>query len=447
MIDLSPQAVTIMMLVGLLVCVGLGYPLAFSLGGVALLVGYLTWGDTVFGLFYSKLFSTTKQYTLLAVPLFVLMGEMLGKSGIAEKLFDAFYIVFGGLRGSLAVATIMIGTIMAACVGIIGASVVMLSLVTLPAMMKRGYAKDLAAGAICAGGALGILIPPSIMLVIYGPTANMSVGKLFMGAFLPGLLLSALYIVYIVVRCFWRVQDGPPMPVTERGGIPVSRRLSMLVRSLLPPATLILAVLGSIFLGVAAPTEAAAIGASASVVLALAYRVLDRKVMRDAVMSTLVTTGMVFMVIIGAGMFTSIFLGSGGGDVVSAVILAAPLGKWGSFVLIMLIIFILGMFIDWVGIVLIMVPLVTPIGETLGFDPVWFAMMIIVNLQMSFLSPPFAYSIFFLRGQAPAEYGLTTPVIIKGVVPFIACIAAGLVLLVLFPEIIVWLPSVMITAG
>jgi tripartite ATP-independent transporter DctM subunit len=446
-IDLSPEVVTGLMVAGLLLCIGLGYPLAFSLGGVALVIGYLTWGDTVSGLFYSKLFSTAKQYTLLAVPLFILMGEMLSKTGIAEKLFDAFYVIFGGLRGSLAAVTILIGTIMAACVGIIGASVVMLSMVTLPAMMKRGYAKDLAAGSVCAGGALGILIPPSIMLVIYGPTANMSVGKLFMGAFIPGLVLSAIYIGYISLRCFLHVQDGPPMLATEREAIPVSRRVTMLATSLLPPALLILAVLGSIFLGVAAPTEAAAIGATASILLALANRGLDRHVMRDVVMSTAVTTSMVFMVIIGAAMFTSIFLGSGGGDVVSSVILAAPLGKWGSFALIMLIIFILGMFIDWVGIVLIMVPLVTPIGETLGFDQVWFAMMIIVSLQMSFLSPPFAYAIFFLKGQAPPEYGLTTPVIIKGVLPFIACIAIALMLMIAVPEIITWLPSQMIKAG
>ena len=444
MIDMSPQLVTALMLLGLVVCVGAGYPLAFSLGGIALVVGYLGWGSSAFGLFYSQLFAAAKQYILLAVPLFIFMGEMLGKTGIAERLFDAFYVWLGGTRGSLAAVTILIGTIMAACVGIIGASVVMLSTVALPAMMKRGYSKDLAAGAICSGGALGILIPPSVMLVIYGPTANMSVGKLFMGAFLPGLLLSTIYIAYIIVRCLIRKADGPAMPQSDRTIIPMRNKVTMLLTSLLPPLFLILAVLGSIFAGIAAPTEAAAIGATASVILALLYRALSIRVLREAVMSTAVTTSMVFMIIICASMFTSIFLGSGGGDVVAGLVLSAPFGRWGSFILIMVMVFVLGMFIDWVGIVLIMVPLVTPIGEVLGFDPIWFAMMIIVSLQISFLSPPFAYAIFFLRGQAPPEYGLTTPVIIKGVIPFMVCIAVGLVLLTIFPQIITWLPERMI---
>jgi tripartite ATP-independent transporter DctM subunit len=300
----------------------------------------------------------------------------------------------------------------------------------------------MAAGTICAGGTLGILIPPSVMLVVYGPTASISVGELFMAAFLPGFTLAGLYIAYIAIRCAIVPQDGPAMPAGERA-VPRRRKLVLLCTSLLPPVVLILAVLGTIFFGIAAPTEAAAMGALGAMLLAFGYRKLNLRNIWETTFQTMHTTSMALCIAVGASIFTGMFLSLGCGDVLVQMITGVPFGKWGAFAVIMLIVFILGMFIDWIGIILVIVPLVTPIGDALGFDRLWFAMMIIVNLQISFLSPPFAYAIFFLRGIIPDEMGIDTNTIIRGVIPFMALIGVGLVLMVLFPDIILWLPNVM----
>ncbi len=444
MIDISPELIVVIMFGGILVGVLTGYPLAPVIAGVALIVGYLTWGGPqVTILFYSRMYDLTRSYIILAAPLFIFMGLMLERSGIAERLYNALYLWLGGLRGGLAITTVLIGTILAATVGIIGASVTMLALIALPAMVKRGYDKSLASGAVCAGGTLGILIPPSIMLVLYGPMAMISVGKLFMAAIFPGLVLSGLYMTYIVLHSLFRPKIAPAMPPEERA-IPFIKKTTMLLTSMVPPVLLVLAVLGSIFLGIAPPTEAAAVGAFAAILLALAYRRLTFTVLKDTAFQTLRVTSKVIFVAVCGFLFTGIFLGLGGGDVVKDLILASPGGRWGAFAVIMFIVFILGMFIDWLGIIFIMVPIITPLGPALGFDELWFAMMIIVNLQMSFLTPPFAYAIFFLRGAAPPELGVTTADIIRGVIPFVILIMVGLALLVIFPEIILWLPHQMI---
>jgi tripartite ATP-independent transporter DctM subunit len=371
------------------------------------------------------------------------MGIMVEKSGMSTELFSSLYLWLGGIRGGLAVATIWFGTILAATVGVIAASVTMLGLIALPSMLERGYAKGIATGACTAGGSLGILIPPSIMLIIYGPMANISVGKLFMAAFPAGLTLSALYTAYILIRCALRPNEAPVLPPEERN-VPMGRKLHLLFTALLPPVILVLAVLGSIFFGIAAPTEAAAVGALAATLMAAAYRKLNLKVIRDTCFSTAGTFSMVFIVVVGATFFTSVFLGLGCGRVVSDFVLSAPGGKWGVFFVIMFIVFILGMLIDWIGIVLIMVPIVTPIAGQLGFDPLWFSMMLIVNLQMSFLSPPFAYAIFFLQAICRPEWKINSSDIIRGSVPFLAVIVVALLLMIAFPEIITWLPNRMI---
>jgi len=443
MIELTPEIVVIAMVGGLLVGVMLGYPISFALGGTALIVGFLTWGSSVLGIIYDRTIGIMANYTFVAAPLFIFMGLVLEKSGIANKLYSALHLCLGGFRGGLAIATILIGTVMAACVGIIAASVIMLGIVALPAMVERGYSKDVASGAVCAGGVLGILIPPSIMLILYGPNAVISVGKLFMAAFIPGLLLSGLYIAYLVIRCYLRPEDGPPIPVTERA-VPARKKLFLLATSLIPPALLIFAVLGSIFAGIATPTEAAAVGATCALILAVLHRSFSWKQFIQVARDTLISISMVMFIAIGAAMFTGVFLAQGGGGVVSDIILAAPFGRWGAFAAVMLMVFILGMFIDWVGIIFIMVPLVTPIGESLGFDKLWFAMMIIINLQMSFLTPPFAYAIFYLKGTASPELGVETSDIIRGVIPFVLLIMVGLGLCIAFPQIILWLPSMMI---
>ena len=443
MIDASPELITVVMVTLLIVLIGSGFPLGLALGGLALISGLLFWGPAIFSLFYDRLFGVTTNYTFLAVPLFIFMGIMVEKSGVSKQLFNTLYLWLGGIRGGLAVATIWFGTVLAATVGVIAASVTMLGLIALPAMLQRGYSKELATGACCAGGSLGILIPPSIMLIFYGPMANISVGQLFMAAFPAGFMLSGLYTLYILVRCMLRPQEAPVLPPEERN-VPMSVKLKLLFTGLLPPVILVLAVLGSIFFGIAAPTEAAAVGALAATLMAAAYRKLDFRVIKETCFATAGTFSMVFIVVVGATFFTSIFLGLGCGDVVNSFVLAAPGGRWGALLVIMFIVFVLGMLIDWIGIVLIMIPIVTPIAAQVGFDPLWFSMMIIVNLQMSFISPPFAYAIFFLKAITTPEQGIDSGHIIRGAVPYIAIIAIGLVLMAVFPEIVTWLPDRMI---
>jgi len=443
MIDLSAEIVTIIMLGGVLVGVLIGYPLAIPVGAVGLVVGFLLFGPGVFDLLYARLFKLIHSYVLLAIPLFVFMGVMLERSGIAERMYAALYLWLSGFRGGLAIITVLIGTILAACVGIIGASVTMLALLALPSMLKRGYSKSLASGSVCAGGTLGILIPPSIMLVIYGPMAGISVGKLFMAAFIPGLVLSGLYITYIALRCFFQPKIAPAVPIEERA-VPFIKKTSMLVTSLVPPGLLILAVLGSIFFGIAPPTEAAAVGAFAATLLTITYRRFSFDVLKDTTLRTLQVTSMILLIGGLSFAFVGVFIPAGGAKVVEAFILAAPGGRWGAFAVVMFIIFLLGFFIDWIGIIFIMVPILAPIAPALEFDPLWFGMMIIINLQMSFMTPPFAAAIFYLRGSAAPELGVTMGDIIRGVFPFVGLIIIGLGLCVAFPQIILWLPGMMI---
>ncbi len=444
MIDMSPEVITVLLMGGILVGVLLGYPLAISVGAVGFLVGLALWGPGIVSdMYYTRIFNQITNYTLLAVPFFVIMGVMLERTGVAEDLYSAFYLWFGGVPGGLAITTILIGTIMAACVGVIAASTMMLALVGIPAMLKRGYSKPLATGCVCAGGTLGILIPPSIMLVVYGPMANLSVGKLFFGAFLPGFLLAGLYLVYIIIACLLNPRLGPPVPKEERN-VPLAKKTLLLLKSLVPPLFIILAVLGSIFFGIAAPTEAGAVGALAATVLAAGYRKLTWKAVKEASLSTIKLSGMILLIASLAFAFVGVFIRAQCGGVVENLLLATPGGKWGIFFVIMFILFILGMFIDWIGIVFIMVPIITPVGAALGFDPLWFAMMVCVNLQMSFLTPPFAYAIFFVKAACPPEFGVTTGDVIRGVIPFIILIMIGLLFCIVFPDIILVLPRLML---
>jgi len=444
MIDVTPELLTIIMLGGIFFGVITGFPLAIPIGGVAVILGFLLYGTHSFDLIFSRVYGLVTNYTLLAVPCFIFMGGMLEHSGIAEKMYDALYVWLGGLRGGLAVVTVVIGTVLAATVGIIAASISMLGMVALPAMIKRGYDKSLASGTVVAAGCLGILIPPSIMLIVYGPMAMISVGKLFMAAFPAGFLLSGLYITYIIVRCILRPSDGPAIPHEERSMVSLAKRTTLLLSATAPTAILILAVLGVIFLGIAAPTEAAASGAVVATVLALSYRRLTFKIFTATALDTFRLTGMILLIGSCAYAFVGIFLSAGCGNVVEELILSMPGGKWGAFGIIMFIIFMLGFFIDWIGILFIIIPIISPLVEPLGFHPLWFAMMVCVNLQTSFMTPPFAPGIFFLRGTASPELGLSMADIIRGVIPFIALVIIGVILIIVFPEIILWLPEKMI---
>ena len=443
MTNLSPEVVTIGMLAVVVIGLLSGFPIAFVMGTAALLFGFPFFGEQIGKLVYARIWNLLINYTLLAVPLFIFMGLVLERSGIAERLYDVLYVWLGAIRGGLGIVTIIVGTVLAATVGTISASVTLLTLVALPSMVKRGYDKGLATGAICAGGCLGILIPPSIMLVIYGPMAQISVGKLFFGAFMPGFLLSGLYMAYIAIRAWLEPRLGPAIPAGEVR-ISFAKKTSMLLTALVPPVLLVLAVLGSIFFGVAPPTEAASVGAFAAVLLTIAYRKFSWKVLSDCSLFTLQTSGLIFLMAVMSFAFTGVFLGAGGGDVVKGIIMAMPGGKWGAFLMIMFLVFLLGFFLDWIGIVFIMVPIITPIVPEFGFDPVWFAIMVCVNLQTSFMTPPFAPAIFLIKGTADPSLGVTIADVIRGVIPFVILVLVGIALCVAFPEIVLWLPGKMV---
>ena len=445
LIEMSAQLVTVLMLGGVLTLVMTGFPIAFVIASIALIIGSLLFGvDATLHILYTRLYSLTLSYPFLAVPLFTFMGVVLQLSGIIDDLYTVLYESLSKFKGGLAIVTVIFGTVLAACLGVITASVTMLTLIALAPMVKRGYDKSLAAGTVVASGTLGILIPPSIMLVVYAPQAGLSIGKMFMAAFIPGFVLSASYIVYISIRCYLNPKLGPPVSEEERSKLPFTEKMIKLLKSILPPALLILAVLGTIFLGIAPPTEAASMGSLAAVLLAIAYRRFSWAIAKEAAIQTLRVSSFVIIIAGACYAFVGVFMSAGCGDVVKNAILAVPGGRWASFGIIMLIVFLLGMFIEWIGIVFIIVPIFTPIIAALGFDPLWAGMMICINMQMAFQTPPMAMSIFVCKGTTPPELGVTLNDIIKGVIPYITIIIFCLILFTIFPQLILWLPEHMI---
>ena len=445
MIELSAEVVTFLMLGGVFGFVLTGFPIAFVIGSVAFIVGILTFGpDITYHILYSRFFGLSLNYPYLAVPLFTFMGVILQHSGITKDLYESLYESLGGLRGGLAIVTVIFGTILAACLGVIAASVTILTLIALSPMVTRGYDKSLASGTIVAAGTLGILIPPSIMLVVYGPQAGLSVGQMFMGAIFPGLILSGLYISYIGIRCYFNPKIGPALSPEQIASSTATEKLIRLLKSLVPPVLLILAVLGTIFSGIAPPTEAAAMGSLASIFLAIAYRKFSWNLLKVASLETLKVSSFVVLIAALCYAFVGVFMSAGCGEVVSNLILSVPGGRWAAFTVIMLIVFLLGMFIEWIGIVFIIVPIFSPILANLGFNPLWAGMMVCINLQMAFQTPPMAMSIFVLKGTASPKLGITMTHIIKGVIPFIAIIMFTLILCSIFPGIITWLPEKLI---
>jgi len=445
LITISPEIITFLMLGGVLVLVLTGFPIGLVIGSVAFLVGTLIFGPKItFNILFSRLYELTLNYPYLAVPLFTFMGVILENSGIAEDLYEALYEWLSGFKGGLAVVTIIVGTILAACLGTITASVTILTLIALAPMVKRGYDKSIASGSIVAAGTLGILIPPSIMLVVYGPQAGVSVGRMFMGAIFPGLLLSGLYITYVSIRCALNPKLGPPIPVEERQKITYREKTIKLLKAVAPTLLIIIAVLGTIYTGIAPPTEAAAMGSVAVVILAVVYRKFTWNLVKHSAKEVMRVSAFVLLIAGLSYAFVGVFMSAGCGGVVTNLIMAVPGGRWGAFAMVMLIVFVLGMFIEWIGIVFIVVPVFSPIFVKLGFDPLWAAMMVCINLQMAFQTPPMAMSIFVCRGTAPPELGVTMDDIIKGVIPFILLIIFCLVLCTIFPQIITWLPEKMI---
>ncbi|PID75797.1 MAG: C4-dicarboxylate ABC transporter [Deltaproteobacteria bacterium] len=444
MFELSAEIVAFLMLGGVFTLVLTGFPIAFVIGSVAFLVGLAIFGPvTTFHILYSRFYDLSLNYPYLAVPLFTFMGVILQHSGITKDLYESLYESLGRLKGGLAIVTVVFGTILATCLGVIAASVTILTLIALRPMVVRGYDKPLAAGTIVASGTLGILIPPSIMLVVYGPQAGISIGQMFMGAVFPGLMLAFCYVSYVAIRCYINPDLGPAIPADQLTPFSL-QKMWRLAKSMVPPVMLILAVLGTIFSGIAPPTEAAAVGCLASVLLAICYRKFSFELLKHASLETLRVSAFVVLIAALCYAFVGVFMSAGSGEVVSNLILSVPGGKWASFSMIMVIVFLLGLFIEWIGIVFIIVPIFSPILAELGFNPLWAGMMICINLQMAFQTPPMAMSIFVLKGAAPEDLGLTMSDIIKGVIPFVLIIMFVLFLCTVFPEIITWLPEKMI---
>jgi tripartite ATP-independent transporter DctM subunit len=412
-----------------------GYPLAFLVGGVA--VGFIAWlwSPDALALVPQRMWNNMTQYLLAAIPLFIFMASMLEKSGLIEEIFDVAYKWLGRVPGGLAVATIAASTVLAAMVGVIGAAVVTMALVALPSMLRRGYSPVLAAGTVMAGGTLGILIPPSVLAIIYGLVANQSVGELYLGSVLPGLLLSGLYMLFSILYALINPKGAPRIPKEEA---PTWAERWRALRSIWAPLVLIFLVLGTIFLGLAAPTEAAAVGAFGAMMVAALHRKLSWQNLRLALEQTAKATAMVLWIIFGANAFVAFYVAQGGDRYISELLLGTGLSPWGILILMQLILIILGMFLDWVGILLLAVPVFVPIIRDLGFDPLWFGVLYLVNMQMSFLSPPFGYALFYVRGVAPQ---IPMGTIYRAAIPFLLLQLTGLVILMLFPGLATWLPS------
>ena len=442
---MSVEVLTTLMFVTLMASIAMGHPLAVTLAAVATLFGLIDNGfnfSALLGLFANNAWGIFLNYTLVAIPLFIFMAQVLDRSKVSEGLFDALYTVLGGLRGGLGLAVIVVSTVFAATTGIVGASVVAMGLMAGPALLKRGYDKSLSAGIICSSGTLGILIPPSIMLVVYGGLTGQketSVGNLFAAAILPGLLLSGMYLLYVAVRCYMNPKLGPPIPAAERTAT-VLEKFTMTMKNFVPPFGLILTVMGTILAGVATPTEAAALGCVGALVLALVSRKLNWNVITQACISTARTTAMIMALFVGGKFFSVVFLSMGGGDVVADVLLGMDVNRFVVFGIMMAVVFFMGMFIDWAAILLVVVPIFTPIAMDLDFNPLWFAMMICINLQTSFLTPPFGYSLFYFKGVAPPEY--TMGDVYRGILPFVMIQVFALATMIFFPQIITYLPDV-----
>ena len=419
----------------------LGYPVALTLGGVSVIFGILAFGTDFFSLLPLRIWGTMTNYVLLAVPLFVFMGVMLEKSGIAEKLLETMGMLFGRFRGGLAISVVIVGGLLAASTGIVGATVVTMGLMSLPAMLKRRYDPELATGTIAASGTLGQIIPPSIVLVLLGSTLNVSVGDMFIGAIVPGFLLVCLYLLYITGLGVFRPELMPAMPVAEIQAFKGDKPWKTIVEAFVIPFMLVIAVLGSIFAGIASPTEAAAIGAFGALLLTLFQRKLSLDVLKSVMRETTWLTSMVFIILVGASAFALVFRGMDGDRYLSEMIVQANLQPELFLVIVMTGVFIAGFFIDFIEIIFIVVPVVAPIFTLFGVDLLWVGVLLAMNLQASFLTPPFGFSLFYLKGVVPKE--VTTGHLYRGIIPFIIIQFIVLVLVILFPELVTRLPEVL----
>ncbi len=428
-------AMFILMIIGLL----LGQELAFVMGGIGILVGIIAHGGNGITISMVKVFDQMNSYTSVAIPMFILMANFLTHSKVADGLFVSIRYLLGPLKGGLGIAVILVSTIFAATTGIVGASVVTMGLLAMPIMLRFNYNKGLAAGLVCSGGSLGILIPPSIMLVSMGSYAEVSVGKLFFAALFPGLLLSLGYIIYTIVICHVRPDYGPAMSREELAQMPLKERITGSLINLIPPLILIFGVLGTIFTGVATPTEAAGVGALFSMILAIFYKQFSFKMLYESVIDTAKTTAMVFAILFCAGAFTGIFMSLDGDVIIMNMMNSMGIEYTGALAIMLILVFIMGMFLDWTGIIMIILPIFLPIMDRYGVDRLWLCGLLATLLQTCFMTPPFGFALFYIKGIVPPEVKMSE--VYRGVIPFITIICVVVLLCIIFPGIITWLPN------
>jgi tripartite ATP-independent transporter DctM subunit len=436
---MSIELITLLLFGAIIILLCLGLPLAFVLGGVGAVGCYLLWGDKGLFLISSQAWGAMNKFTLLAIPLFIFMAMILERAGVADDLYTMMHRWMGPVRGGLAMGTVLICTVFAAMAGISGAATVSMGVIALPAMLKRGYNRTIAMGSISGGGALGILIPPSVPMILYATLTGESIGGLFAGGIMPGFLLAGLFIVYIGVRCYLQPAMGPALPLEERATWG-EKMISLKAVGL--PMMIIIMVLGSIYLGICTATEAAALGCLGAVISAIIYRKLSWPLIKEACIRTASLTAMIVWILIGAYCFTAVYTGTGAHELMEHILLAIPGGKYAILFSMQLIFFILGCVLDPVGIIMICTPVFVPVIKSLGFDPLWFGVLFIMNMEMGYLTPPFGFNLFYMKAIAPPEVSMGD--IYRSVVPFVILQGVGLAICIIFPEIILWLPQMLI---
>lgn len=432
---MSIELLSLLFFGALLVFLILGLPLSFVLGGVSMIFLYFTWGPESFYMVAAQTWGAMNKFTLVAIPLFIFMAMILERSGVAKDLYEMMYLWFGPVAGGLAIGTVVICAIFSAMCGISGAAVVSMGTIALPSMLQRNYDKELALGCINSGGGWGILIPPSVIMILYALISGESVGALFAGGVFPGLMLLILVSCYIAVRCYFQPHLGPAIPQEERGNWP--RKLAAM-KAVILPVIIVGMVLGSIIGGITTPTEAAATGVLGAIISALVYRQFSWGLMKEAAIRTLRLTGMIMWILFGAYCFSAAYHGMGAHQMIENLMQHVPGGAWGSIIFIQFIIFLLAMVLDPAGIMMICVPVFLPIVKAHGFDPLWFGILFVINMEIGYMTPPFGFNLFYLKGIVPP--GITMGDIYRSVVPYTLVEATGLVLVMIFPQIAVWLP-------
>jgi len=436
---MSIELITVLLFGALILFLALGLPLAFVLGGVGVVGSYLLWGDRGLYLITTQAYASMGKFTLLAIPLFIFMSMILERAGVADDLYTLMHRWMGPVPGGLAIGTVIICTIFAAMAGISGAATVSMGIIALPAMLSRGYDKTIAMGCISGGGALGILIPPSVPMILYATLTGVSIGGLFAGGILPGLLLAALFIIYIGVRCHFQPNLGPPLPVEER----VSWREKMIsLRAVLLPIMIIIMVLGSIYVGVCTATEASALGCVGAIISAAVYRKLNWTLIKESCFRTAALTALIIWILIGAYGFTAVYTGTGAHVLMEHIMMSIPGGRWAILITMQMIFFILGCILDPVGIIMICTPVFVPVITNLGFDPLWFGVLFIMNMEMGYLTPPFGFNLFYMKAIVPPD--ITMGDIYRSIVPFVILQGIGLAIVIIFPVIALWLPKLIV---